>query len=108
MFELRVPIIKIVTNEGGSGKTLAIRCANKWLMLENSAFYVARMNHLVRFLMLIKARVRNRHHTHLLLQKIMGKQLFEKFKAAKYFWQWTIFAIPLYDLCVHGAKYEQW
>ncbi|KAH0750851.1 hypothetical protein KY290_030083 [Solanum tuberosum] len=48
MFELRVPIIKIVTNEGGSGKTLAIRCANKWLILENSAFYVARrqvMNH---------------------------------------------------------------
>ncbi|XP_015165659.1 acetyl-coenzyme A carboxylase carboxyl transferase subunit alpha, chloroplastic-like [Solanum tuberosum] len=42
MFELRVPIIKIVTNEGGSGKTLAIRCANKWLILENSAFYVAR------------------------------------------------------------------
>ncbi|KAG5596314.1 hypothetical protein H5410_037546 [Solanum commersonii] len=42
MFELRVPIITIVTNKGGSGKTLAVGCANKWLMLENSAFYVAR------------------------------------------------------------------
>ncbi|KAH0669307.1 hypothetical protein KY289_023800 [Solanum tuberosum] len=41
MFGLRVPIITIVTNKGGSGKTLAIGCANKWLMLENSAFYVA-------------------------------------------------------------------
>ncbi|KAG5596315.1 hypothetical protein H5410_037547 [Solanum commersonii] len=42
MFELRVPIITIVTNKGGSGKTLAVGCANKWLILENSAFYVAR------------------------------------------------------------------
>ncbi|KAH0642154.1 hypothetical protein KY290_033755 [Solanum tuberosum] len=41
MFELRVPIITIVTNEGGSGKTLVIGCANKWLILENPAFYVA-------------------------------------------------------------------
>ncbi|KAL3363537.1 hypothetical protein AABB24_012689 [Solanum stoloniferum] len=38
MFELRVPIITIVTNEGGSGKTLAIGCANKWLMLETQHF----------------------------------------------------------------------
>ncbi|WMV29241.1 hypothetical protein MTR67_022626 [Solanum verrucosum] len=48
MFGLRVAIITILTNKGGSGKTLAIGCANKWLMLENSAFYVARrlvMNH---------------------------------------------------------------
>ncbi|XP_049366964.1 acetyl-coenzyme A carboxylase carboxyl transferase subunit alpha, chloroplastic-like [Solanum verrucosum] len=42
MFGLRVAIITILTNKGGSGKTLAIGCANKWLMLENSAFYVAR------------------------------------------------------------------
>uniref|UniRef100_M1AUM7 Acetyl-coenzyme A carboxylase carboxyl transferase alpha n=1 Tax=Solanum tuberosum TaxID=4113 RepID=M1AUM7_SOLTU len=28
---------------GGSGKTLAIGCANKWLMLENSAFYGSRV-----------------------------------------------------------------
>ncbi|WMV33129.1 hypothetical protein MTR67_026514 [Solanum verrucosum] len=48
MFGLRVPIVTIVTNEGSSGKTLAIGSANKWIMLENSAFYVARrpvMNH---------------------------------------------------------------
>ncbi|KAH0683055.1 hypothetical protein KY289_020807 [Solanum tuberosum] len=41
MFGLRVPIITIVTNKGGSCKTLVIGCANKWLVLENSAFYVA-------------------------------------------------------------------
>ncbi|GFP83622.1 acetyl-coenzyme a carboxylase carboxyl transferase subunit alpha chloroplastic, partial [Phtheirospermum japonicum] len=31
-----------VTGEGGLGGALAIACANKLLMLENSAFYVAR------------------------------------------------------------------
>ncbi|KAL3334290.1 hypothetical protein AABB24_030827 [Solanum stoloniferum] len=36
-----------------------------------------------------------------------GQAAFEKYKATKYFWQWTIFAIPLCDLCVHGAKYQQ-
>lgn len=41
MFGLKVPIITIVTGEGGSGGALAIACANKLLMLENSAFYVA-------------------------------------------------------------------
>ncbi|KAL2233915.1 acetyl-coenzyme A carboxylase carboxyl transferase subunit alpha, chloroplastic [Sesamum indicum] len=41
MFGLRVPVITIVTGEGGSGGALAIACANKLLMLENSAFYVA-------------------------------------------------------------------
>ena len=39
MFGLKVPI---VTGEGGSGGALAIACANKLFMLENSAFYVAR------------------------------------------------------------------
>ena len=42
MFGLKVPIITVVTGEGGSGGALAIGCANKLLMLENSAFYVAR------------------------------------------------------------------
>ncbi|XP_055817306.1 acetyl-coenzyme A carboxylase carboxyl transferase subunit alpha, chloroplastic-like isoform X2 [Solanum dulcamara] len=41
MFGLKVPIITVVTGEGGSGGALAIGCANKLLMLENSAFYVA-------------------------------------------------------------------
>ncbi|CAK7348058.1 unnamed protein product [Dovyalis caffra] len=41
MFGLKVPIISIVTGEGGSGGALAIACCNKMLMLENSAFYVA-------------------------------------------------------------------
>ncbi|KDP28655.1 hypothetical protein JCGZ_14426 [Jatropha curcas] len=41
MFGLKVPIITVVTGEGGSGGALAIACANKLLMLENSAFYVA-------------------------------------------------------------------
>ncbi|KAL8114199.1 hypothetical protein AgCh_021164 [Apium graveolens] len=41
MFGLKVPIISIVTGEGGSGGALAIGCANKLFMLENSAFYVA-------------------------------------------------------------------
>ncbi|CAA2975391.1 acetyl-coenzyme A carboxylase carboxyl transferase subunit alpha, chloroplastic-like isoform X1 [Olea europaea subsp. europaea] len=41
MFGLKVPIITIVTGEGGSGGALAISCANKLMMLENSAFYVA-------------------------------------------------------------------
>ncbi|KAL9176153.1 hypothetical protein ABFS82_02G160400 [Erythranthe guttata] len=44
MFGLKVPIITIVTGEGGSGGALAIACANKLLMLENAAFYVARMS----------------------------------------------------------------
>jgi len=42
MFGLRVPIVTVVTGEGGSGGALAIACANKLFMLENSAFYVAR------------------------------------------------------------------
>jgi hypothetical protein len=42
MFGLKVPIVTIVTGEGGSGGALAIACANKLFMLENSAFYVAR------------------------------------------------------------------
>ncbi|KAJ6872786.1 acetyl-coenzyme A carboxylase carboxyl transferase subunit alpha [Populus alba x Populus x berolinensis] len=41
MFGLKVPIVSIVTGEGGSGGALAIACCNKMLMLENSAFYVA-------------------------------------------------------------------
>ncbi|KAL6981929.1 hypothetical protein U1Q18_023547 [Sarracenia purpurea var. burkii] len=41
MFGLKVPIITVVTGEGGSGGALAIACANKLFMLENSAFYVA-------------------------------------------------------------------
>ncbi|KAJ4726963.1 acetyl-coenzyme A carboxylase carboxyl transferase subunit alpha, chloroplastic-like [Melia azedarach] len=41
MFGLKVPIVAVVTGEGGSGGALAIACANKLLMLENSAFYVA-------------------------------------------------------------------
>ncbi|KMT20612.1 hypothetical protein BVRB_1g005920 isoform A [Beta vulgaris subsp. vulgaris] len=41
MFGLRVPIITIVTGEGGSGGALAIGCCNKLFMLENAAFYVA-------------------------------------------------------------------
>lgn len=41
MFGLKVPVVAIVTGEGGSGGALAIGCANKLLMLENSAFYVA-------------------------------------------------------------------
>ena len=42
MFGLKVPVITIVIGEGGSGGALAIGCANKLLMLENSVFYVAR------------------------------------------------------------------
>ncbi|KAK3015995.1 hypothetical protein RJ639_005942 [Escallonia herrerae] len=41
MFGLKVPIISVVTGEGGSGGALAIGCANKLFMLENAAFYVA-------------------------------------------------------------------
>ncbi|CAI9109473.1 OLC1v1009295C1 [Oldenlandia corymbosa var. corymbosa] len=40
MFGLKVPIITIVTGEGGSGGVLAMACANKLLMMENSAFHV--------------------------------------------------------------------
>ncbi|KAK7295055.1 hypothetical protein RJT34_17958 [Clitoria ternatea] len=40
-FGLKVPIVTVVTGEGGSGGALAIACANKLFMLENSAFYVA-------------------------------------------------------------------
>ena len=42
MFGLKVPIISVVTGEGGSGGALAIGCANKLFMLKNSAFSVAR------------------------------------------------------------------
>ncbi|KAJ1426879.1 ClpP/crotonase-like domain superfamily [Sesbania bispinosa] len=41
MFGLKVPIVTVVTGEGGSGGALAIACPNKLFMLENSAFYVA-------------------------------------------------------------------
>lgn len=41
MFGLRVPIISVVIGEGGSGGALAIGCANKNLILENSVYYVA-------------------------------------------------------------------
>uniref|UniRef100_A0A803N1S5 acetyl-CoA carboxytransferase n=2 Tax=Chenopodium quinoa TaxID=63459 RepID=A0A803N1S5_CHEQI len=41
MFGLRVPVISIVTGEGGFGGALAICCCNKLFMLENPAFYVA-------------------------------------------------------------------
>ncbi|XVF76763.1 hypothetical protein PTKIN_Ptkin13bG0293200 [Pterospermum kingtungense] len=41
MFGLKVPIVSIVIGEGGSGGALAIGCANKLLMMENSVFYVA-------------------------------------------------------------------
>ncbi|KAF8380274.1 hypothetical protein HHK36_027757 [Tetracentron sinense] len=41
MFGLKVPVVTVVTGEGGSGGALAIGCANKLFMLENSAFYVA-------------------------------------------------------------------
>ncbi|CAH9068164.1 unnamed protein product [Cuscuta europaea] len=41
MFGLEVPIISIVIGEGGSGGALAIGCANKMYMLENSVYYVA-------------------------------------------------------------------
>ncbi|CAI9105169.1 OLC1v1004031C1 [Oldenlandia corymbosa var. corymbosa] len=42
MFSLKVPIVTIVTGEGGPGGALAIACANKLLMMQRSAFYVAR------------------------------------------------------------------
>jgi len=38
--ELSVPVITIVTGEGGSGGALAIGCGNKILMLENSVYSV--------------------------------------------------------------------
>ncbi|KAM4105143.1 hypothetical protein ACJW30_06G210700 [Castanea mollissima] len=41
MFGLNVPMVTVVTGEGGSGGALAIACVNKLSMLENSAFYVA-------------------------------------------------------------------
>ena len=41
MFGLRVPIISVVIGEGGSGGALAIGCANRNLIMENSVYYVA-------------------------------------------------------------------
>jgi len=41
MFGLRVPIISLVIGEGGSGGALAIGCANRNLIMENSVYYVA-------------------------------------------------------------------
>ncbi|KAF3323155.1 acetyl-coenzyme A carboxylase carboxyl transferase subunit alpha [Carex littledalei] len=41
MFGIKVPIVSVVIGEGGSGGALAIACANKILMLENSVFFVA-------------------------------------------------------------------
>lgn len=46
MFGLKVPIVTVVTGEGGSGGALAIACSNKMFMMENSAFYVARYDNL--------------------------------------------------------------
>ncbi|PKI39968.1 hypothetical protein CRG98_039631 [Punica granatum] len=40
LFGPKVPIVRVVTGEGGSGGALAA-CANKLFMLENSAFYMA-------------------------------------------------------------------
>lgn len=41
MFGLKVPILSVVIGEGGSGGALAIGCANRNLILENSVYYVA-------------------------------------------------------------------
>lgn len=41
MFGLRVPVISVVIGEGGSGGALAIGCANRNLIMENSVYYVA-------------------------------------------------------------------
>ncbi|XP_020271712.1 acetyl-coenzyme A carboxylase carboxyl transferase subunit alpha, chloroplastic-like [Asparagus officinalis] len=41
MFGLKVPIVTVVIGEGGSGGALAIGCANKLFMMDNSVFYVA-------------------------------------------------------------------
>ncbi|KDD76578.1 acetyl co-enzyme A carboxylase carboxyltransferase (alpha subunit) [Helicosporidium sp. ATCC 50920] len=41
MFGFSVPIISVVIGEGGSGGALAIGCANRNLILENSVYYVA-------------------------------------------------------------------
>lgn len=41
MFGLRVPVISLVIGEGGSGGALAIGCANRNLIMENSVYYVA-------------------------------------------------------------------
>jgi hypothetical protein len=41
MFGLRVPILSLVIGEGGSGGALAIGCANRNLIMENSVYYVA-------------------------------------------------------------------
>ncbi len=40
MSELTVPMVAIITGEGGSGGALALSCANKILMLENAVFSV--------------------------------------------------------------------
>ncbi|CAI9113533.1 OLC1v1014147C1 [Oldenlandia corymbosa var. corymbosa] len=44
LFGSKVPIVTIVTGEGGPGGALAIACVNKLLMLENCAFYVESMD----------------------------------------------------------------
>ncbi|KAL0379548.1 UNVERIFIED_CONTAM: Acetyl-coenzyme A carboxylase carboxyl transferase subunit alpha, chloroplastic [Sesamum angustifolium] len=54
MFGLKVPVITVVTGEGGSGGALAIACANKLLMLENSAFYVARFGDCVETIIFVQ------------------------------------------------------
>jgi len=41
MFGLRVPVISVVIGEGGSGGALAIGCANRNLIMQNSVYYVA-------------------------------------------------------------------
>jgi acetyl-CoA carboxylase carboxyl transferase subunit alpha len=41
MFGLRVPVLSLVIGEGGSGGALAIGCANRNLIMENSVYYVA-------------------------------------------------------------------
>lgn len=59
MFGFQVPIVSVVTGEGGSGGALAIACANKLFMLENSAFYVARLSTLSHFFPCDQALSRN-------------------------------------------------
>lgn len=40
MFELRVPVVSVVTGEGGSGGALALAAADRVLMFENSTYSV--------------------------------------------------------------------
>lgn len=40
MSQLRVPILTIITGEGGSGGALALSVSNYWIMLENSVYSI--------------------------------------------------------------------